>query len=95
MYKAKEDRFLFVFVNTTKSTMLQSDGSQSTRKHNRCFCWSFSHTRSHFLTLSHKHRRTHTQTVNLITALKKMIFTKMASATGNRLLIHTAVFSTL
>lgn len=26
MYKAKEDRFLFVLVNTTKSTMLQSDG---------------------------------------------------------------------
>lgn len=45
----------------------------------------------HFLSPSLSH--THTHTLNLITAFK-MIFTKMASATGNRLLIHTVVFST-
>lgn len=42
---------------------------------------------------THTHALSHTHISHLITAFI-VIFTKMASATGNRLLIHTAVFST-
>lgn len=108
MYKAKNDCFFSlsavhsqpcVFNNTTKSTMLQSGGVGAPGSTTDALFVirspSFLHTHSY----SFSHTRTHTYvyaihtTYDLITAFVT-ICTKMASATGNRLLIHTAVFST-
>lgn len=93
MYKDKYDCFFSlsvvhgrpcVFNNTTKSTMLQSGGvgAPGSTTDALFVIHSFSHTHTHTFTLSHS-----------ITAFI-VFFTEMASATGNRLLIHTAVFST-
>lgn len=83
---------LCVFVNTTKALCYRVVGSEHQEAQQMLFLSLSLHTSVH--SYVHIHPHSHTITIHYFITAFIMILTKLASATGNKLLNHTAVFST-
>lgn len=82
----------FVFSLTTKALCYRVVGSEHQEAQQMLFL-SLSHFTLPFIHMC-AHPHSHTITIHYFITAFIMILTKLASATGNKLLNHTAVFST-